>query len=69
MKFNIDKTGESPLYRMSRVKNETISHIVSDCNMSARKEYKKRHDNVCRYVHWRVCQKTWLSRSIIVVRA
>ena len=69
VKFNIDKTGELPLYRMCRVKNETISHIVSDCNMSAQKEYKKRHGSVCRYIHWRVCKKTWLSRSIIVVRA
>ena len=57
VKFYIDKTGESPLYRMCRVKNKTISHIVSDCKMSARKEYKKRHGNVCIYIHWRVCEK------------
>ena len=56
-KFHIDKTGESPLCRMCRVENETVSHIVSECKMLAQKEYKKRHDNVCRYIHWRPCKK------------
>ena len=30
VKFHIDKTGESPLCRMCRVENETVSHIVSE---------------------------------------
>ena len=55
MKFHIDKTGESPLCRMCRVENETVSHIVSQCKMLAQKEYKKRHDNVGRYIHWKIC--------------
>ena len=54
VKFHIDKTGESPLCRMCRVENETVSHIVSECKMLAQKEYKKRHDNVCRYIHWKL---------------
>ena len=57
MKFHIDKTGESPLCRMCRVENETVSHIVSQCKMLAQKEYKKRHDNVGRYIHWKICEK------------
>ena len=57
MKFHIDKTGESPLCRMCRVENETVSHIVSQCKMLAQKEYKKRHDNVGRYIHWKLCEK------------
>ena len=57
MKFQIDKTGESPLCRMCRVENETVSHIVSECKMLAQKEYKKRHDNVCGYIHWKLCEK------------
>ena len=32
-------------------KAETISHLVSECSKLAQKEYKKRHDNVVRYVH------------------
>ena len=57
MKFHIDKTGESPLCRMCRVENETVSHIVSQCKMLAQKEYKKRHDNVGRYIRWKICEK------------
>ena len=33
-------------------KNETVSHIVSGCSKLALKEYKKRHDNVARAIHW-----------------
>ena len=57
MKFHIGKTGEAHLCRMCTVENETASHIESECKMLAQKEYKKRHDNVCRYIHWRLCGK------------
>ena len=57
MKFRIDVTGESHLCRMRRVENETVSHFVSECKMSARKEYKKRHDNVGRYIYQKLCKK------------
>ena len=50
MKFHTDKTGESPLCRMRQVENETVSDILSECKMLAQKEYKKRHDNVGRYI-------------------
>ena len=42
---------------MCRVENETVSHIVSECKMLAQKEYKKMHDNICRYIHWKLCEK------------
>ena len=42
---------------MCRVENKTVSHIVSECKMLAQKEYKKRHDNVCRYIQWKLCKK------------
>ena len=57
VKFHIDKTGESPLCRMCRVENETVSHIVSECKMLAQKEYKKRHDNVFRNIHCKLRKK------------
>ena len=44
-------------------KNETVSHIVSECSMLAQREYKRRHDNVARYVHWRLCEKYKLDRT------
>ena len=42
---------------MSGVENETVSHIVSECKMLAQQEYKKRNDNVCRCIHWRLSRK------------
>ena len=42
---------------MRGAENETISHIVGECKMFAQKEYKKRHDNVYRHIHWRLCDK------------
>ena len=57
VKFHIDKTGESPLCRMCRVENEIVSQIVSECKMLAQTEYKKRHGNVGRYNHWKLCEK------------
>ena len=47
---------------MCGVENETVSHIVSECKM-AQKKYKKRHDNVCRYVHWKLCEKHDFQRA------
>ena len=42
---------------MCRVEEETVSHIVSECEILVKKEYKKRHDNVCMFIHWRLCKK------------
>ena len=52
IKYSIDKTNESPLCRMCGTRNETISHIVSECGKLAQKEYKTEDDSVGRYVHW-----------------
>ena len=57
MRFHIDMSGESPLCRMRRVENKAVSHTVSECKMLVQKEYKKRHDNVGRYIHWKLCEK------------
>ena len=51
IKYKIDKTAELPLCRLCGTRNETISHIVSECGKLAQKDYKRRHDNVGRYVH------------------
>ena len=57
IKYNIDKTAESPLWRMCGTRNETISHTAIECGKLAQKEYKRRHDSVRRYVHWQFCEK------------
>ena len=43
--------------------SETISHIVIKCEKLAHKEYKRRHDNIARIVHWKLCGKYNLKRS------
>ena len=57
IKFHIDRTSASPLCRMCSNKGETVSHIVSECSVLAQREYKRRHDNVASYIHWRLCEK------------
>ena len=57
------QTVQSPFCRMCDKKSETISHIVSECEKLAQKEYKRRHDNVARIVHWKMCGKCNLKRS------
>ena len=51
-KFQIDKTSESPLYRLCNIKGESISHIISECSKFAQKQYKERHDSVAQIIHW-----------------
>ena len=63
IKFHIDKNAESPLCRMCGERGETISHLVSECGKLAQKEYKKRHDNVARYVHWLLCREGGFDRA------
>ena len=63
VKHKIDKTAQSPLCRMCDKKSETISHIVSEREQLAQKEYKRRRNNVARIVHWKLCGKYNLKRS------
>ena len=37
-------------------KGESVCHLVSECKKLARKEYKRRHDNVARIIHWKLCE-------------
>ena len=48
----IDKSQIDAKCRICRDKNETVSHIISGCSKLAQKEYKKRHDNKARAMHW-----------------
>ena len=44
-------------------KGETVSHIICECSKLAQKEYKRRHDNVARIIHWEICKKYHLPRA------
>ncbi|XP_047488218.1 uncharacterized protein LOC125038695 [Penaeus chinensis] len=63
VKHYIDKSSDSPLCRMCGKRGESIQHIVSECEKLAQKEYKKRHDNVAKKVHWDLCRKHGLQHS------
>ena len=53
----IDKSGISPLCRVCGKRDETISHLLTECGVLANSEYKTRHDGVAAIVHWGLCRK------------
>ena len=57
VKVRIDKSQEYSLCRMCRKVDESIDHIVSGCSKLAQKEYKRRHDNLGKIVHWKLARK------------
>ena len=62
VKFNIDKTRSNPLCRLCGEKSESVTHLVCGCKVLAQKEYKRRHDNIARIVHWMLCGRYDLRR-------
>ena len=63
VKHKIDKAAEPPLCKMCDKKSETIAHIVTECEKLTRKEYKRRHDNIARIIHWKLYGKYNPKRS------
>ena len=63
VKNKIDRTSDVKTCRLCKERDETISHIVSECKMLAQKEYKRRHDNVAKMVHWKLCEKFELEKA------
>ena len=49
--------------KMCDKKSEAISHIVSECEKLAQKDYTRRHDNVARIVQWNLRGKSNLKKS------
>ena len=43
--------------------NETVNHILGECNMLAQRECKRRHDCVGRKIHWELCRKYGLAAA------
>ena len=44
-------------------KGESVQHITSGCEKLAQKEYKRRHNNIAKKVHWDICKKNRLEHS------
>ena len=59
----IDKNSEIPLCRLCGRKGESVQHLVCGCEKLAQKEYKRRHDNVAKKVHWDFCKKNGLEHT------
>ena len=57
VKAKIDKSQEDSLCRVCRKVDESIGHIVSGCTKLVEKEYKRRHDNLGKIVHWKLATK------------
>ena len=57
IKARIDKTQQNSKCRLCGDRDETINHIISECNKLAQKEYKARHDWVGKVIHWEMCKK------------
>ena len=57
IKHHIDKSIDSPMCRMCGKCGESVQHIVSGCEKLAQKEYKRRHDNVAKKIHWDLCKR------------
>ena len=53
----IDKSQGDSLCGMCRKVDGSIDYIVSGCSKFARKEYKRRHDNLGKIVHWKLARK------------
>ena len=64
VKANIDKSQGDSLCRVCRKVDESIDHIVSGCGKLAQKEYKRRHDNLGKIVHWKLARKCELKLEI-----
>ena len=56
VKAKIDKSQGDSLCRVCRKVDESIDHIVSGCSKLAQ-EYKRRHDNLGKIVHWKLARK------------
>ena len=57
VKAKIDKSQGDSLYRVCRKVYESINHIVSGCSKLTQKEYKRRHNNLEKIVHWKLARK------------
>ncbi|XP_077975551.1 uncharacterized protein LOC144431372 [Styela clava] len=48
---------------MCDARDETVFHILCECSKLAQREYKYRHDNLARIVHWELCKLYGLNRE------
>ena len=58
IKSRIDKMDVSPVCRMCGKREESIAHVVAECEKLAQNQYKNwRHDRVGKVIHRELCKK------------
>ena len=57
VKAKIDKGQGDSLCKVYRKEDKSIDHIVSGCSKLGQKEYKRRHNNLGKIVHWKLARK------------
>ena len=57
VKAKIDKSQEDSLCRVCRKVDRSTYNIVSGCSKLAQKEFKRKHDNLGKTVHWKLARK------------
>ena len=57
IKARIHKTQQNSKCRLCGDRDETINHMISECNKLVQKEYKTRHDWVDKVIHWKMCKE------------
>ena len=55
-KIRIEKQSGDPKCRLCDECEETVMHVLTECKKIAQTEYKKWHDKVATWTHWRLCQ-------------
>ena len=53
---HILKNSEDDRCRMCKKDPESIFHILGACDVLAKREYFTRHNNICRYIHYKILQ-------------
>ena len=56
VKTKIDKTQGDSLCRVCRKADQSIDHNIRGCSKLVEKEYKRRHDNLRKIVHWKLAR-------------
>ena len=56
VKTKIDKTQGDSLCRVCRKADQSIGHNIRGCSKLVEKEYKRRHDNLRKIVHWKLAR-------------
>ena len=52
----IDKSQNDTQCRLCKKADESIDHVVSGCSKLSQKEYKRRHNNLNKIVHWKLAR-------------